>query len=616
MKPTRAKPMACRGLAAVASDARDFVGAAEAGTLPGLFMERARRSPDRRAYVAYDQRHAVWRDFTWRQAAERAACLRSAMQKLDLAKGERVAVLLPNGVDWVAFDMAALGLGLVVVPLYQRDGVDNQAQILTRSGVRLVLVDTTARWARIARSAGSGLAVDQVWITDPTPSPGSAVPLCEILNCVDAPVPRGGPDVAPDDVATLIYTSGTTGPPKGVMLTHAAILWNADAVAKLIAPSPDDLFLSVLPLAHAFERTVGYYLPMMAAATVAHARSAELLRHDFAELRPTVLLAVPRLYERSYGEAVRRAGGRLLGASLLSLARRFGWGRAGERGRAPWLARITGRAVRRSVGEPFLASFGGRLRVAVSGGARLPEALGRTLVGLGLPLVEGYGLTEAGPVVTGTLLGDYLPGSAGRPLAGVQLRLSDQGELLVRSPGLMRGYWRDAQATAAAFEDGWLKTGDLADIRDGRVFIRGRMDDLVVLATGEKFDPEPVEMAILRNPLFEEACVLGDGQPFAVAVLVLEEATWRSLANRLGVRPERPDDQRAKAAVLDRLARALAGFPEFAQVRNVHVAREPWTVETGLLTPTHKVKRHVVRSRYAAAIARLYAEHPAISRDA
>jgi long-chain acyl-CoA synthetase len=592
-----------------------LIRARGAGSLPGLFDARLRRSPEQRAYMAWDSGQGAWREYSWRDIGERAGRFRAALQATGLQKGERVALLLPNGIDWVAFDMGALSLGLVVVPLYLRDGVQNQARILAQSGASVLLVDTVERWARIMGAAGPRLAVRHVWVGEARTAslPPAVRPLGEVLSASGAWT--GDSAAAPGDLATLIYTSGTTGAPKGVMLTHEAILWNAEAVTKLVAPTDADLFLSILPLAHAFERTVGHYLPMMAGATVAYARSITSLRDDLAELRPTVLLAVPSLYERALADLLRQAASWPFGAQLVRLAARAGWRRlrsADSSGAAPSLIdRATERSLRRWIGDRLLSALGGGLRVAVSGGAPLAAEVGRSLVGLGVPLVEGYGLTEAGPVVTGSSPEDYFPGSAGRPLEGAEVRLSECGELLVRSPAAMQGYWRNPQATAAAFEDGWLKTGDVAEIRDGRVFMRGRLNDVVVLATGEKFDPEPVEAAILRDPLFAQACVVGAARPYAVAVLVLAEKPWRRLAQRLSLDPARPNADVARMQILSRIEGALAGFPRFAQIRKIHVATKAWTVEAGLLTPTFKVKRFAVARRYAHAIADLYAPHAA-----
>lgn len=566
------------------------------------------------AYLEYDPGVKAWREITWRGIGERADRFRIAMETLDLQKGDRVALLLPNGIDWVSFDMAALSLGLVVVPLYAFDSPSNHALILNHSGARLVLVDTRDRWDAIVALDELTPSVEQIWVGDAGSAPLSA-PLRSLVDVL----PNTGAHLAdivpgPEDLATLIYTSGTTGRPKAVMLSHAAILWNAEGVTKVIAPSQSDVFLSILPLAHAFERTVGYYLPMMAGAAVAYARSADLLRKDLIAVRPTVVLAVPRLYERSYAAIHDQAARNIFERFLLDMTARIGWRQfqwTHGRGSPPGIpSRLVRPILRRLVAQRILMAFGGRVRVAVSGGAPLPGEVAQFLIGVGLPLVEGYGLTEAAPVVTGTSLEDNLPGSVGRPLEGSEVRLSDEGELLVRSPSVMQGYWKDAEATSAAFDaEGWLKTGDIAEIRDGRVFIRGRLKEIIVLSTGEHINPDPIEAAILRDPLIEQACVLGEGKPFAVAVLALERERWKELADGLKSDLKQPNAEAVKTEVLKRIAANLKVFSKPAQVRNVHLVLDSWTIDDGLLTPTFKVKRHAIEVKYAEEVAALYSAH-------
>jgi long-chain acyl-CoA synthetase len=564
--------------------------------------------------MVHDTAAQAWCEITWREIGERADRFRAAIVAVGLEAGDRVALLLPNGIDWVCFDMAALSLGLVVVPLYSYDSPANHAFILKHSGARLALVDTTERWEAIVALHEPVPNLEQIWVRDASSSelPAPLRRLAGVLPATAALPARIS--VGPDDLATLIYTSGTTGRPKGVMLTHAAILWNAEGVTDFITPLEDDVFLSFMPLAHAFERTVGYYLPMMAGATVAYARSVDMLRADLATVRPTVFVSVPRLYERTYAATRDQAARNVLKRLLLDLTARLGWRRfEWEQGRASkpgLLSRLIGAVLNQLVARRVLMAFGGRLRVAVSGGAGLPREIFRFMIGMGLPLVEGYGLTEAAPVVTATTLEDNLPGSAGRPLKGCEIRLSEQSELLVRSPSIMRGYWNDPEATAAAFDaDGFLNTGDIADIRDGRLFIRGRLKEIIVLSTGENINPDPIETAVQHDPLVEQVCILGDGKPFPVAFLVLKKDRWKRLAGRLKVDPNEPNAATIKAEILKRIARNLKDFSKPSQIRGVHLVLESWTVREGLLTPTLKVKRYAIEAKYPEEFAALYAGH-------
>jgi long-chain acyl-CoA synthetase len=549
--------------------------------------------------------------------ARLVARYQAALSKVGLEEGDRVAVQLPNGTDWVAFDIAAMAAGLITVPLYTYDSLSNTAHILANSGASLILVDTWEQWRALAARSSQFPAVKHVWIRRASAADWSQSigwPSVTLLSDALAATTNAVPErrLQREATATLVYTSGTTGPPKGVMLSHFAILWNCEAITKFIPPLRSDIFLSFLPLAHAFERTLGYYLPMMGGSTVAYARSVETLRDDLATIRPTVFLAVPRIYERIH-EAIRRESERSpIKRALVRRTADIGWQRheaQRHRGASPGLAwRLLWPLLDTLVARRALSALGGRLRIAVSGGASLPPDIARLLVGLGLPLVEGYGLTEAAPVVTAATLDESLPGSVGRPLYGLEIKLAEQNELLVRSPSVMQGYWQDQAATARAIDaDGWLRTGDIAEIRDGHVYIIGRLGERLVLSTGEKVMATTIEAAIARDPLFEQICVIGDGRPCLTAAICLNVQRWSPLASQLHLDAEAPNAEKAAEAVTRRIGKLLSDLPERAQIRAVHLVLEPWTVQQGLLTPTLKVKRQAVAQKYSTEIDALYA---------
>lgn len=599
------------------SGGSDLITADRAGTLWGLFCERVRRSPDHVAYRSYDFAAGEWRDYTWSTIGERVERFRAALSCEDLQAGDRVAILLPNGIDWVCLDMAAHASGLIVVGLYPHDTAASNAYVLAHSGARLVLLDTEARWQALHPLRSEFPSLGSVWIRDrgreaaePTAEP-IVRGLAQIL--ADSPAPPPSHPSAEHDVAALVYTSGTTGRPKGVMLSHHALLWNAQATAANIPPQPDDVFLSILPLAHAFERTVGYYLPVMGGCAVAYARSAQDLPADLAAVRPTALLGVPLLFERMSDAIQKSTAGNTAKLTLVRFAAQLGWWSLGaaRRGGASGLsARLLWRVLKLCFAKPVLAGFGGRLRVAVSGGAPLHRGVARFLIGLGVPLVEGYGLTEAAPVVAANELDDTLSGSAGRPLQGIDVKLTAEGELLVHSPARMTGYWKDAAATARALSPtGWLSTGDIAEIRDGRIFIRGRLKETIVLSIGEKVDPSVVEGAITRYPMFRQAMVVGDGHPFLAAIVVLDSDTWNRFAADNGLDPALPDHPDSRIIALSRMTRLLAALPKYAQVRAVHLTLRPWTIEDGLLTPTFKIKRRAILPQFEKEISEIYSGH-------
>lgn len=596
----------------------DIVGAEQAGTVWGLFCERLRLSPADIAYRDYNPITKNWRDHTWQAIALRVHQFRAALARERLEPGDRAAILLPNGIDWVSLEMAVHASGLIVVGLYPHDNAASNAYILGHSGARLVLVDNETRWQSLRPFRSEFPSLDCVWIRDvdaessPRISDPGVHALADVLSIVSHPLPPH--PAAPSDLATLIYTSGTTGRPKGVMLSHFALLWNAEGSAAIIPPRRDDVFLSVLPLAHAFERTVGYYLPMMGGCTVAYARSPDDLRDDVVTIRPTAMLGVPLLYERMSAAIRANVAGTFAKQTLLRLAASLGWRRfeATQHRISPGLAvRLLGPILKQYVSAPVLAAFGGRLRVAISGGAPLDQGIAQLLIGLGLPLVEGYGLTEAAPVVAANGLDDNMPGSVGRPIKGVEVKLSPEGELLVHSPSMMKGYWKDVDATARALDRaGWLTTGDVAEIKDGRIFIRGRLREMIVLSVGEKVNPNIVEAELTRDRLFKQAVVVGDRRPFLVAVVVLNAGAWRRFAVDKGLDPQRPNHPASRIEVLARIVPLLAALPRYAQVRAVHLTLEPWTIEAGLLTPTLKVKRAVVQRKFSAEITALYAKPP------
>ncbi|WP_338057539.1 long-chain fatty acid--CoA ligase [Sulfuriflexus mobilis] len=599
----------------------DVIGLDEAGTLPGLFQQRVARTPDSVAYRQYDADDGVWKAYTWKQVADLVAQWQQLLANEELAVGDRVAILLPNSVEWVCFDQAALALGLVVVPLYTTDTPDNIAYILADAGTRLLLLATPMQWLPLATSRTPLPALRRVLCLSVAEGSDASDP---ILRNVPALLEKSPGETiryvaAPDELATIIYTSGTTGRPKGVMLSHRNILWNTHAVLEATPAYRDDVFLSFLPLSHAFERTVGYYLPMMAGSSVAYARSVQALAEDLVTIRPTVLVSVPRIYERVYAKIQEKLAGKgRFAQALFRQAITLGWrhfeAAQGRGSTATLIQRLLWPLLRHLVADKIMARLGGRIRIAVSGGAPLTEPIARFFIGLGLPLLQGYGLTEAAPVVSGNRLDDNMPSCVGPPLPGVEIMLGAENELLLRSPGLMLGYWQRSEATQATIDkDGWLHTGDVAELVDGHICIRGRLKEIIVMSTGEKTPPADLELAITLDPLFEQAMVVGEGRPYLGALLVLNPDAWRQLAVQCGLRSEDPASLQASVvheAVLARLAeRCLLGFPHHAQVHAVCLTQESWTIENGLITPTMKLKRAHIEKRFVNEIQEMYAGH-------
>ena len=420
----------------------------------------------------------------------------------------------------------------------------------------------------------------------------------------------------PAALATIVYTSGTTGRPKGVMLSHRNILTNAHACLRVMTVGHEDLFLSFLPLSHTFERTCGYYLSIMAGCTVAYARSVQQLGEDLQNIRPTMLISVPRIYERVYaGIKSRLDDGPRFRKMLFEFAVDIGYARFEHaQGRAGWRPSfLLWPLLDALVAKKILVRLGGRLRAALSGGAALAPEISRVFSGLGLCVLQGYGLTETSPVACANAPADNLPASVGKAAPGVEVKIGDNSALMIRGPNVMLGYWKNPEATATLIgADGWLNSGDTARIDEaGHVFITGRLKEIIVMSNGEKIPPLDIETAIMRDPLFEHVMLIGEGRPFLSVMTVLDRKLWTTLAGEKGMSAD-PGALRASAAEKELLARITAqmkDFPGYAQVRRITATLEPWTVENGLLTPTLKLRRNRVLEKFHAELDQMYSGH-------
>lgn len=606
--------------------ARGSIG--DVRTLDQLLVRRARLTPEAEAYRWFEP-ETGWRSLNWAEVAIRVGRWGEALRGLGLPAGSRVAILLPNGIDAVCADQANLALGLVSVPLHAIDNPASIAYILADSEASALVLGAPTQWAGIA-AAGVPLPALQLVICSQGEAPAavsSGPRLASLDTWLAAPAAAQTKEALPpaeEGLAAIVYTSGTTGRPKGVMLSHRNILSNVKAVLERFEVGPGDVFLSMLPLSHTFERTIGYYVPIAAGACVAYIRSIGQINEDLQAVRPTVLVSVPRIYERMYAalqQHAERAGP--LQRHLLRLAEAVGWrrfcrGQGLSRG-----SRLAGLSdallwplLERLVATRLRAMLGGRLRVAVSGGAPLSSAVAHCFLGLGVPVLQGYGMTETSPVVAANTLDDNDPATVGRPVRGVEVRIGDNRELLVRGPSVMRGYWRRPEDTARASADGgWLHTGDQAELKNGRLRIIGRIKEIIVTSTGEKIAPGDLETAITSDPLFEQAFVTGDSRPFLTVFVVVNATQWKSFAATLGLGPEAANLDRpaVREAALARVRQLLRSFPVYAAPKALRLTLDKWTVENSLITPTLKLKRNGLEARFAASLREIYARGTARS---
>ena len=594
-----------------------MIAAADAGTLAGLFRERVKRTPDAIAYRQFDNNDGQWHDATWADMAADVARWKAALGTEDLQRGDRVAILLRNCKEWVTFDQAALGCGLVVVPLYLDDRPESMAYILNDSGCKLLLLQGQEHWDGIQKVLHELAGLSRILTLEPVTNPENDTRVRRLSDWL----PDSGGNLSVDDsdsneLATIVYTSGTTGRPKGVMLSHWNILFDSERALEIVQILPQDLLLSFLPLSHTFERTVGYYMPMMAGSTVAYARSIPELGEDLLTIQPTLMISVPRIYERVYNKIQAGLAEKSPIASwLFNLAVDTGWKRfVHQQGRGGWHpVFLLWPLLDKLVAGKIMAKLGGRMRIAASGGAPLPTPIAKVFIGLGLNLIQGYGLTETSPILTANPEADNDPSSVGVPLSGIELRVSEKNELLARGPVIMLGYWNNQEATAAVIDsEGWFHSGDKARIENNHVYITGRIKEIIVLANGEKVPPADMEMAIALDTLFEQVMVIGDGRPFLTALLVLNPERWELVAAELQLDASDPGAPRSEAVeqlVSDKLVRRLAEFPGFARIHRLTCTLEPWTIENELITPTLKLKRNRIMERFAADIDRMYEGH-------
>lgn len=593
-------------------------------TLPELLAYRAALSPTGEAYREYDPAAQRWLSLDWTQVRERVALWQRALAASGVRHGERVAILLPNGLAAMSIDQAVLAQGAVPVPLHAIDNPGSIAYILSDCEAALLVVAQAEQWEKI-RAVGTPLpALRRVVVCNESTAPATATPVLQGLEewlAAAGGVSNPAAPPGPEDLATIVYTSGTTGKPKGVMLTHRNVVANVRAVLARVLPLETDVFLSFLPLSHTFERTAGYYVPIAAGSCVVYARSVAQLAEDLKSVRPTVLISVPRIYERVYAKLHETLAVTPWKLRLLEAAQDAGWQRfraaqgltpppSDEGASAGFWRWLPWALLRRLAAQPVLAQFGGRVRVAVSGGAPLSPAIARCFLGLGLPLLQGYGMTETAPVVAANGLNDNDPATVGRALPGVEVRIGHNRELQVRGPSVMKGYWKREEDTNRILDaQGWLSTGDQAEIANGRIRILGRIKEIIVTSTGEKVPPGDLELAILGDPLFEQVFVVGEQRPFIACVALLQREEWQRLATGLGLDPEAGAslaDPRAVKAVLKHIEQATASFARYAVPRTAHLVRDPWTIENGFMTPTLKLKRNRLMEHYAAAIEGMY----------
>ena len=595
----------------------DYIPPELAKTLPGLLQQRLARSSTLHAYGYFDETQG-WRDLTWQEVANKVAEIQESLKKESLNKGDRVAIMLRNCPEWIVFDIAAMACGFVTVPLYTNDRAENVAYVVQDAGVKILLLQNQRQWRELAKTQSIANSIQRVIYVDQNETDEEDDPQLIHLSAWS----KSAEDSAKfsienndaTNLATIVYTSGTTGKPKGVMLSHKNILSNAYAALQCGDFFPHDVFLSFLPLSHTLERTGGCYLPMMAGSKVCFARSIQTLADDIQIVRPTTFISVPRIYEMIYAKvqaSLEKESS--IKKKIFSLAQKIGWRNFQYQTKAKgwnW-SLLFWPVFDFLVAKKIKQRLGGRLRYAIAGGAALNKSIAQFFISLGIPVYQGYGMTESSPTISVGRQEDNDPFSIGKPLPGIEVKFTEEGELCTRSDCVMLGYFNNQQATDEVIdEEGWLHTGDLASISDeGYLYITGRIKDIIVLANAEKVPPQDMETAICADPLFDQAMIVGEARPFLSALIVLSEEEWGALAEKFNFDRKNIKslkDTSVQKYVIKRISKCLSEFPGYAQVRRVSLYLEPWSIENGLLTPTLKTKRPQLLKTFAADIEAMY----------
>lgn len=591
--------------------------------LPEFLVRTARIWPEREAYRWYDYPTNGWVSVTWREFSERVLRWRKAFARMGLKKGDKVSMLLPSSIDALTFDQAALANGLVPVPLHASDTAGSSRYILNDSESKFLVTVSLARWHSLADAGDDLKHLERVVFTNDTDTGTTFDHISygglEEWLATGNDVTELPPPPAPSDLAAIVYTSGTTGRPKGVMLTHRNIVTNVRQTWNVVEATEEDVILSYLPLSHTFERTVGYYLGVASGAALVFSRGVSQLRDDLTEARPTLMSSVPRVYEQFYNHLMTVRGKMSAKKTFFfDWTREIGWRRFCRQNDLSVPKSVRGFMdnfmwgyLNRRVAAPVREFFGGRMRMMFSGGAALNQSVAQFFLGMGLPMLQAYGLTETSPVLSICRPIANHPTTVGEPVAWTEARLGENDELQVRGPQVMVGYFKREADTKAAFtDDGWFKTGDQADLSDGgRIRIKGRIKEIIVTSTGEKISPVDLEFAVQEDRLFEQVMILGENRPYIAALVVLRDDKWKALCSDLQLDPNDPSTmgcRDVRNAVLKRIKTATRDFPRYGQPRNVAIVPDVWTVENGLLTPTQKLRRRQISERYAQEIEALY----------
>jgi len=593
-------------------------------SIPDMLRQHAARFDEQPAIKFRKQGSFVI--LSYAQYYDRALMVARGLRKLQVKPGDKVAILSENRAGWIIADMGILCAGAVTVPIYPTNTPDQVAYVLTHSEAKLVFVSSKAQYQKILKYRDAlpelqhvvsferflgedRLPVNTFYQLSEIDDPIQDQERAEIEQIIDS--------IASNQLMTLIYTSGTTGIPKGAMLTHQNILFDAwYTIKKAQVLSEREVLLSFLPLSHVLERSVGYYLPIMKGGLIAFAESFEKLAENMIEVKPSLIVSVPRLFEKIYSrifESVHQLSlfKRTMFRRALAIGRRYVYATYINKNAGLWL-RTEYAIADRIIFSKLRKRFGGNLKLCCCGGAPLDPNINEFFWIIGIPIIEGYGLTETSPVVCINSFEELRFGSVGTPIDSTEIAVAPDGEVLIRGPQVMTGYYKDPDGTRDAFQDGWFKTGDIGYLEDRFLFITDRKKDIIITSGGKNIAPQPIENLLKRDKYISQAFVYGDRRPYLTAVLVPTIERLLEFALEKNINYNDLDDLVVHEPVLrlyqQRIAAINANLAQYETIKKFVLLPRDFSIEAGELTPTLKLKRKVIGDNYREKIEQMYAD--------
>ncbi len=593
----------------------------EYDTIPHMFFSQVQRYGDRTALL--HKKGGSYQSITWNEFGHMVREVACGLIELGVKAGDHIGLMSYNRPEWAIADLAIMSVGAITVPIYHTSSTVRTNFILDKTKADLAFV---ARSEKAEMLSTCKAPVQSIISLDPkgADSPG----ICgydypelrdlgakHLQKFADNQLVTRMRQLQANNCATIIFTSGTTGEPKGVMLSHKNILENAGAGLASAPVDDDDIYLSFLPLSHAFERTVGHFLMLMAGATIAYAASMRTVADNILEVRPTIMLGVPRFYEKLYAGVMEK-----IHSAPATRQAFFHWGISKghqkriqvEQGQKPgWDLRLQLWIAECLIFSKLKKRLGGRLKYFVSGGAPLTREIVEFFLDAGIDILEGYGLTEFSPVISVNRLGKIRPGTVGLPFPGVEVKIADDGEIAVRGPSIMLGYYQDEKATTDVIRDGWLHTGDMGELENGYLRIVDRKKDIIITSGGKNIPPQFVENLVETDEFIAQIMLYGDRKKFVSALVIPDYKHLATELPKIRIQEDlSPEKLAAKYEIYDflmeRINEKTKDLPEYEKIKKIVVLSDPFTEEKGELTPTMKIRRKKITEKYIDRLEALY----------